>query len=163
MDFSAAFSDHLAQNVLKECDTKIPATKQAPSPRTHSCSSSSSFSSCSSSYFPDDSPPSPANPLRFSGVPFSWEHSPGIPKKPSQKKKDSTLVKVLPLPPHTSKRFNLEEVGIRKKNSNESFGNDPFFTALVECSKGDDDDEESVTVSNFWNVTKVSRSISDRV
>ncbi|KAF2297426.1 hypothetical protein GH714_023380 [Hevea brasiliensis] len=161
MDFSAALSDHLTQNVLKECDTKIPATKQAPSPRTHSCSSSSSFSSCSSSYFPDDSPPSP--PTRFD---FPAFHFLGTFARNSQetksKEKDSTLVKVLPLPPHTSKRFNLEEVGIRKKNSNESFGNDPFFTALVECSKGDDD-EESVTVSNFWNVTKVSRSISDRV
>ncbi|KAF2290974.1 hypothetical protein GH714_017710 [Hevea brasiliensis] len=150
MDGSATLSVH-AQNVLKECDTSLlPATKHSSSHRTPSFSS---FSSCSFSEFPDDFPPNPATPRRFSGVPFSWEHLPGIPKKPSCKKKDSTVVKALPLPPHTSKRFNLEEVGIiRKKNSKESFGKDPFFTALVECSKGDDEEDHSG--SNFWNVTK---------
>ncbi|KDP37849.1 hypothetical protein JCGZ_06356 [Jatropha curcas] len=161
---SAAPNVH-AQNVLKECDTIIPATKRDSSRQSPSISSSSSISSCSSLNFPDDLPSSPATPLRFSGIPFSWEHLPGIPKNLSHKKMDSTLVKVLPLPPphalpQASKRFNLEETGIRKKISNENFRKDPFFAALVECSKGDDDHEEST--SNFWNGTKVSRSISDR-
>ncbi|XP_065847229.1 uncharacterized protein [Euphorbia lathyris] len=139
-----------AQNVTKECDTTFPATR---SRRTSSISSSSSFSSCSSSNFPDEFPSSPATPLRFSGVPFSWEHLPGIPKMYCKKKRDqSPLSKVLPLPPQVSKRLNLEEIGIQKGICNESLGMDPFFAALVECSK-----EEGHMVSG-----KVSRSISDR-
>ncbi|XP_002533873.2 uncharacterized protein LOC8284795 [Ricinus communis] len=153
MDSSPTHSDR-AQNVSKECDSMVPSTtKHASSRRTPSLSSSSSFSSCSSSNFRDESPLSPATPLRFSGVPFSWEHLPGIPKKSSHKKKDTALTKVLPLPPpampQCSKRFS------------ESFGNrDPFFAALVACSKDDSDDNESG--SNLWSGAKVSRSISDR-
>ncbi|KAJ6975593.1 hypothetical protein NC653_031433 [Populus alba x Populus x berolinensis] len=162
MGSSAALSDR-AQNVPKECDTSFPATKTASSRRTASFSSSSSLSSCSSLRFLDDSPLSPATPLQFSGVPFSWEHLPGIPKKQSHKKKDSTL-KVLPLPPPAapasiSRRINSEEIGIRKKHNNESFRRDPFFAALVRCSKDDDDDYQG---SDFWGGAKVSRSISDR-
>ncbi|KAJ6884679.1 hypothetical protein NC652_031626 [Populus alba x Populus x berolinensis] len=163
MGSSATLSDR-AQNVPKECDTSFPATKAASSRRTASFSSSSSLSSCSSLRFLDDSPLSPATPLQFSGVPFSWEHLPGIPKKQSHKKKDSTL-KVLPLPPPAapasiSRRINSEEIGIRKKHNNESFRRDPFFAALVRCSKDDDDDDYQG--SDFWGGAKVSRSISDR-
>lgn len=162
MGSSATLSDR-AQNVPKECDTSFPATKTASSRRTASFSSSSSLSSCSSLRFLDDSPLSPATPLQFSGVPFSWEHLPGIPKKQSYKKKDSTL-KALPLPPPAapasiSRRINSEEIGIRKKHNNESFRRDPFFAALVQCSKDDDDDYQG---SDFWSGGKVSRSISDR-
>ncbi|KAL9379805.1 hypothetical protein Peur_028287 [Populus x canadensis] len=162
MGSSATLSDR-AQNVPKECDTSFPATKTASSRRTASFSSSSSLSSCSSLRFLDDSPLSPATPLQFSGVPFSWEHLPGIPKKQSHKKKDSIL-KALPLPPPAapasiSRRINSEEIGIRKKHNNESFRRDPFFAALVQCSKDDDDDYQG---SDFWSGGKVSRSISDR-
>ncbi|CAK7323545.1 unnamed protein product [Dovyalis caffra] len=163
MGSSAALSDR-AQNVPKDCDTAFPATKTASSSRTTSFSSSSSLSSCSSLYFLDDSLLSPATPLRLSGVPFSWEHLPGVPKKQGSKKKDSTS-KVLPLPPAAApasicKRFNSAETGIQKKN-NDSFRRDPFFAALVQCSK-DDDDDDDYQVSNFWRRPKASRSISDR-
>ncbi|XVF30017.1 hypothetical protein REPUB_Repub16aG0021100 [Reevesia pubescens] len=151
------------QMAPKECDNIIPATKCPPSRRSPSFSSSSSSSSLGSSYFPDDSPLSPATPLRFSGVPFSWEHLPGIPKKlQNHKKKES--IKLLPLPPPVtppiSKKNNLEDMLTRKKPSGaaESFRKDPFFAALVKCSK--DDDQESA--SNFWSGAKVTRSISDR-
>ncbi|KAJ6297307.1 hypothetical protein OIU78_022945 [Salix suchowensis] len=106
----------------------------------------------------------PATPHRFSGVPFSWEHSPGIPKNQSYKKKDCSS-KDLPLPPPAastsiSKRFNSEEIGARKKNNNDSFRRDPFFAAFVECSKDEDDRDSSN--NSFWAGPKVSRSISDR-
>ncbi|KAJ6764044.1 T22J18.15-RELATED [Salix purpurea] len=133
--------------------------------RTASFSSSSSLSSCSSLRFLDDSPLSPATPLQFSGVPFSWEHLPGIPKNQSFKKKDSTL-KVLPLPPPAapasiSRRIKFEEIGIRKKLNHESFRRDPFLAALVQCSKDEDDDDDDQG-SNFSGGSKVTRSISDR-
>ncbi|XP_007020000.2 PREDICTED: uncharacterized protein LOC18592960 [Theobroma cacao] len=156
----------------KECDTIAPAGTKYPSSRqTPSFSSSSSLSSSSSSlgssYFPDDSPRSPATPLRFKGVPFSWEQLPGIPKKlQSHKKKES--IKLLPLPPPatspTSKKFNFEDMLTRKKASSaasESFRKDPFFAALVECSK-DDHDHDQESASSFWTGAKVTRSISDR-
>ncbi|OAY58610.1 uncharacterized protein LOC110609754 [Manihot esculenta] len=133
-------------------------TKNSSSRQTPSFSSSPSFSLCSFSEFPVDSSLGPATPPRLTGVPFSWEHLPGIPKKPSHKRKDSKLFKILPLPPPTSKRFNMKEV---KKNSNGCFGKDPFFTAFIECSKVDDNGEEA-SGSNFWNGSKVLRSISGR-
>ncbi|XWS24816.1 hypothetical protein CRYUN_Cryun27aG0017200 [Craigia yunnanensis] len=112
------------QMAPKESNNIIPVNKYPSSQRTPSFSSSSSLSSSSSSlgssYFPDDSPLSPATPLRFSGVPFSWEHLPGIPKKlQNHKKKES--IKLLPLPPPatppTSKKYNFEDVLTRKKVS----------------------------------------------
>ncbi|KAJ8760483.1 hypothetical protein K2173_015150 [Erythroxylum novogranatense] len=154
---------------LKRCDraTTFPASKNASSRRTpsFSFSSSSTISSSSSSFYvSNDLPPSPATPLRFSGgVPFSWEHLPGIPKNPNHKKRDSTL-KVLPLPPSstipTSKRFTFEEVGHRKKIFNEGLRRDPFFTALVQCSRDNNCDKQSF--SNIWDRPKVSRSVGDR-
>ena len=71
---------------------------------------------------------------------------------------------MLPLPPQaispTSKKYNSEDMLTRKKASGaaERFRKDPFFAALVECSK--DDDQE--TASNFWTGDKITRSISDR-
>ncbi|XWS23365.1 hypothetical protein CRYUN_Cryun28dG0007600 [Craigia yunnanensis] len=144
----------------KECDTITPA---APSFSSSSSLSSSSSSSLGPSYFPDDSPLSPVTPFRFSGVPFSWEHLPGIPKK-LQNHKKKEFINLLPLPPPaiapTSKRYNFEGMLTRKKASGaaESFRKDPFFAALVECSK--DDDQE--TASNFWTGAKITRSISNR-
>ncbi|XP_050212725.1 uncharacterized protein LOC126664397 [Mercurialis annua] len=169
---SSKSMDSSSNRALKECDTVLkPAKHASATRRTPSISSSSSFSSCSSSNFPDESPLSPATPLRFSGVPFSWEHLPGIPKKCSsshRNKADTKLVKLLPLPPpaipQLSKRSSLEETGIRnKKHGDENFGrNDPFFAAFVECSKDDNDIYESSSTTNLWNGGKVSRSISDR-
>ncbi|KAF9670632.1 hypothetical protein SADUNF_Sadunf13G0089100 [Salix dunnii] len=164
MDSSATPRDR-ARNVPKDRDTTSPATKTDSSRRTASFSSSSSLSSCSSLRYLDDSPLSPATPLQFSGVPFSWEHLPGIPKNQSSKKKESTL-KVLPLPPPAapasiSRRINFGEIGIRKKLNRESFRRDPFLAALVQCSKDDDDDYDDQG-SDFSGGSKVTRSISDR-
>ncbi|QCE08006.1 uncharacterized protein LOC114190562 [Vigna unguiculata] len=154
----ASVSEH-AKVVPKQCDI-FHAGKYSSSRRTHSSSSSSSFESF---YFPEDPLLSPASPLRFSGVPFSWEHLPGIPKKQNSKKKlQESSLKLLPLPPPTttrsSKNLTHEETRVRKKNSVQSvFQRDPFFAALVECSKDDDSGEE--TSRNLW---KVPRSVSDR-
>lgn len=174
MDSSATLSSR-AQVVSKEYDTNtiVPATKYPSSSRTPSfSSSSSSLSPCSSSlgssYFPDfDSPLSPATPLRYSGVPFSWEQLPGIPKKlQAPKKKDFSSSKLLPLPPLTAKKFNSENMVDRKtKNTRQitTSQRDPFFAALVECSKDDDDDDREMTSdSSIWSGAKVSRSLSDR-
>jgi len=156
---AASVSQH-AKLVPKQCD--IFHTGRYPSSRrTHSSSSSSSFESF---YFPEDPLLSPASPLRFSGVPFSWEHLPGIPKKQTSKKKlQESSLKLLPLPPptttHSSKKLSHEEARVRKKNSVQSvFQRDPFFAALVECSK--DDSEE--TSRGLWSGAKVPRSVSDR-
>lgn len=168
MDSSPTLSSS-AQMLQKQCDTNIsPVPKNQPSScRTPSFSSSSSLSSCSSvgsSYYRDDSPLSPATPLRFSGVPFSWEHLPGIPKKlQNHKKKESTkLFPLLPPPAttSTSKKYNSDDPTSWKKlySADQSIRKDPFFAALVECSK-DDDDQES---GNLWTGAKITRSISDR-
>ena len=164
MDSPATLSSR-AQVVSRECDTLFPSTKYLSSHGTPSFSSSSSLSPCSSSFrssnFADDSPLSPATPLRYSGVPFSWEQLPGIPKKQLSKKESSS--KLLPLPPTstttpTSKKCNLENVVTGKKNCKQSsFQRDPFFAALVECSKDDQESNNSI-----WNGAKVSRSLSDR-
>lgn len=164
--------------------------KKHSSRRTPSFSSSPSLSSSSSSYNPSelDSPLGPATPLRFSGVPFSWEHFPGIPKQQVCKKilaqDQFSSTKLLPLPPTANKNKNMFRtlngavIKMKKTSSNISSPNkqqsisksdDPFFAALVECSKGDndDDDEEEVDQENakLWNIAstgKVSRSLSDR-
>ncbi|GMJ11664.1 hypothetical protein HRI_004835600 [Hibiscus trionum] len=154
--------------------TKFPSSRRTPSFSSSSPSSSSSAtlsSSLGSSYFQDDSPLSPVAPVRFSGVPFSWERLPGIPKKlQNHKKKES--IKLLPLPPPatppTYRKNIFGSLLTRKKSSSstastvaaESFRKDPFFTALVECSKDDKEEDEN----KFWRATgaKVTRSISDR-
>ncbi|XP_044475973.1 uncharacterized protein LOC123203601 [Mangifera indica] len=126
--------------------------------RTPSFSSSSSFSSCSS-YYTEDSPLGSAAPLRFSGVPFSWEHLPGIPKTNNNNNnnndhnsfhKKESFLKQLPLPPPVRtpnlKKLQFDaDVRFKKKvnsNGDHSFGKDPFVAALVECSKADNDKED---------------------
>lgn len=98
----------------------------------------SSLSSCSSSFesSSDYSPLSPTTPL--SGIPFSWEKLPGIPKKQAPVCKDQySSSNLLPLPP--SKRFNVDKMlSNPKKDSSPSFRMDPFFAALVKCSKDDE-------------------------
>ncbi|KAE8677360.1 Protease-associated RING/U-box zinc finger family protein [Hibiscus syriacus] len=172
----------MASSSTQKFDTLLSTTKYPSSRRTPSFSSSSSSSSSSatlspslgSSHFQDDSPLSPAAPVRFSGVPFSWESLPGIPKKLQNHKKNESI-KLLPLPPPatppTSRKKILGSLLSRKKTSiataaaaaAESFRKDPFFTELVECSKDDDNDDDD---SKLWRAAglgaKVTRSISDR-
>ncbi|XP_054786922.1 uncharacterized protein LOC129293144 [Prosopis cineraria] len=174
------------------------ARKHPPPPQQQWSRRTPSFSSSSSSFSPynssssleslfagadDVDEPSPYSPLRFSGVPFSWELLPGIPKKQTCFRKkliQESSMKLLPLPPPT----NTSSYNFKKKNSLPSiFQRDPFFAAMVECSKGGDDHEEEDhdhQVSGrsspaFWNSNnaasrggrrsnnnKGSRSISDR-
>ncbi|KAI4346386.1 hypothetical protein L6164_007284 [Bauhinia variegata] len=174
MDSSSTNVSNHGKLVRKQCDIfcpsgtgKYPSSRRTPS-FSSSCSSlSPSSSSLESLFLADDPLGSPASSFRFSGVPFSWEHLPGIPKKQNSKKIQESSLKLQPLlpPPSTtansSKRLNLEETRIRKKNSiANSLQRDPFFAAFVECSK--DNEEQEETSGNFWNGAKVSRSISDR-
>lgn len=179
MDSSPNLTHHHAKDLPKQCETFFFAGKYPSSRRTASFSSCSSSLSPSSSsieslYFPDDPHFSPASPLKLSGVPFSWEHLPGIPKKHNiSKKKQQSSMKLLPLPPPTitttstsssKKVINHEDTKIWKKNSIQSSfqRDDPFFAAMVKCSKDGGDDHED-TIGSLWNNgAKVSRSISDR-
>ncbi|CAL0333418.1 unnamed protein product [Lupinus luteus] len=152
--------------VPKQCEAffKYLSSRKTP----FFSSSFSPSSSLESLYFGDDTLLSPATPHRFYGVPFSWEHLPGIPKNQISKKQESSL-KLLPLPPPTttttsiqsSKKLNHEEPRLRKKNNSiqGTSQRDPFFDAMVKCSK---DDHEEKTCRNLWNDAKVSRSFSDR-
>ncbi|KAL0731619.1 hypothetical protein Bca4012_027713 [Brassica carinata] len=153
----------------------FPVKKNISSGR--SLSSSSSFSSCSSSslVFPGDSPlNTPATTLRLHGVPFSWEQLPGKPKDCSHRLNHSRSNEssvILPLPPHRSTTFPV--TGKNHKKSNyptkktsspvTATEKDPFAAALLECCKGEDDDEEDVDRS-FRGSSKalVKNSISDR-
>ncbi|XP_015942587.1 uncharacterized protein LOC107467881 [Arachis duranensis] len=149
---------------------KVVPKQQCSSRRTPSFSSSSSSSVESSSfyYFHDDHNKillSPASPLRFSGgVPFSWEHLPGIPKKQSSKRIPSSpsSMKLLPLMPPPTKHGSHDQEASRIRKKNSSFQKDPFLAALVECSKEDQDEETRTRNRNLWSGPKVSRSISDR-
>ncbi|CAK9137149.1 unnamed protein product [Ilex paraguariensis] len=158
-----------AQIAQNESDTPFSSPLWPSSRRSPFFSSSPSLSSNSSlgslSFHDDNSPTSPTNPpFRFSGIPFSWEHLPGIPKQQLLKKKDPSL-NLLPLPPAgtptPSKKFNYQKISPNpKKYNNESFRKDPFFAALVECSK---DDRGIDTIGSFWKGSKVSRTLSDRL
>lgn len=157
--------------------------------RTPSFSSSSSLSSSSSissndyviNYSPLTTPAS--TPGRFSGgVPFSWEHLPGIPKKQLSKKinKSTKTNNLLPLmPPPTTILTSLDHhkksssFSYRTHSDHHSFAetDDPFFAALVECSKDEDREDsennnsKSFGNAKFWSIASakvVSRSLSDR-
>lgn len=196
MDSSATLSHH-PKLVPKQCHSLFPGAGKYPSSRrtaSFSSSSSSSLSPYNSSssldsfYFAADNDPllTPSSPhFRFSGVPFSWEHLPGIPKKqtPSPSSHNNHLhqessIKLLPLPPPTNHNpaITTKHSCNNKKHKN-SLQRDPFFAAMLECSKDIDDhlhdqeeeDEEEITSrsSHFWtgsgNNSKVSsRSLSDR-
>ncbi|CAL1409998.1 unnamed protein product [Linum trigynum] len=150
-------------------DAVFPTTTNAVAKSRRTPSFSSSSSSSSSTTFNDDSPSFPTTPLHHSSgrIPFSWEKIPGIPKKP-----DSPSLKVLPLPPPitptaASRRLDFDSPSrIRRASSSSSrfvVASDPFFAALVECSKGDggfSDDQEFL--SGGGGGEKVGRSISDR-
>ncbi|OIV98846.1 hypothetical protein TanjilG_02556 [Lupinus angustifolius] len=168
MDSSSTQRHQDHKLVPKQCETffKYLSSQRTPSSFSSCSSFSPSSSSFGSLYFADDTLLSPTTPHRFSGVPFSWEHLPGIPKKQSSKKKQESSFKLLPLPPpttriHSCKKLNHDdETRIRKKNSVQSNSQrDPFFDAMVKCSKDDHEEGKSI---NLWNDAKVSRSFSDR-
>ena len=159
MSTSGTINGHTTHNIIpNETDT------------TSLISSSSSFSSISSShsmsfrenYSSSSSNSSPATPLRFSGIPFSWEKLPGIPKHQIPNKKDHHHSHFLPLPPAGNPRKSgwkeSNSPAGKKQFSGDSFRKDPFFAAFVECSKDEND-----TIGNFWKGSKVTRSFSDRL
>lgn len=126
-------------------------------------SSDSSFQSSSFSFNEEFHQLSPmSTPLyKFKGVPFSWEQIPGIPKHQGSKKNMEYSEHLLPLPPAgntisaTKKPLHQEEISPKKSIRFQM--DDPFFAALVECSK---DDHHG---SNLGNVSsKITRSLSDR-
>ncbi|CAI9786999.1 unnamed protein product [Fraxinus pennsylvanica] len=127
-------------------------------PPNLSSSSSSSYSCNSSlgllSFNEDFTSFCPITPLRFSsGVPFSWETIPGIPKQESIKNKES-LRNLLPLPPaiqtkNCSKKYVHEQIFHKKK--------DPFFAAFVKCSKDDDD---HYAFGSLWKGSKITRALN---
>lgn len=176
---ASAYSSH-AQIEQNDGDTTPystplfrPSSRRNNSSLSSSPSLSSNSSSAGSYTFPDENSPfSPAtSPLRrFSGIPFSWEQIPGIPKNQIPKKKDLSSLDLLPLPPaggfslNSCRRSNREEMIIspKKYKTTESFRKDPFFAALVECSK--DDDHQGDLNGNYWKGSKVSpkTSLSDR-
>ncbi|XP_049378733.1 uncharacterized protein LOC125843626 [Solanum stenotomum] len=99
------------------------------------------------------------------GVPFSWEHIPGIPKQQSSRKNSSSLSQLLPLPPpsrnppNSSKKIQRlrDEFSPRKSSTtSEGFKKDPFFAAFVECSK--DHQEHHEDFSDMWKNTTTSSS-----
>ncbi|KAK4252989.1 hypothetical protein QN277_010833 [Acacia crassicarpa] len=176
------------RNHRKQYDGKRPSSRQilsfssSPSPSSASASASSSSSVDHSTCSHDDySLLGPATPLRLiSRIPFSWEHFPGIPKNLNNHNNiaPSPSHKLLPLPPPTTSHLEHHPIRStpRKKNLIQgSFQRDPFFAALVECSKSNNNDYDhhheeasaaATTTSNngLWNnnAAKVSRSLSDR-
>ncbi|KAK4433630.1 hypothetical protein Salat_0525700 [Sesamum alatum] len=156
---------------MKETPYSPPILWPPGARRTPSFSSSSRSNSWDSSFelssfsFNEESPPySPSTPLKFKGIPFSWEQIPGIPKHQGLKKESSAHL--LPLPPagnsnsSTKKLQNQEEISPKKYHTSR-FQRDPFLAALVECSKDDHDHDHHITT--VWKgSSKISRSLSDR-
>lgn len=144
-------------NVKNQKNTIFTTPKWPSSRRTHSLSStSSSISSNSSSslksFSNEDSPP-PSPPQR---IPFSWETIPGIPKHQIIKRIDSLRKSdYLPLPPPMKSNHQKNHMISRK---------DPFFAALVECSKDDDnDDDDNDNKDVFGSIWKgPAKSLSHR-
>ncbi|XP_076901500.1 uncharacterized protein LOC143555918 [Bidens hawaiensis] len=117
-------------------------TLRRPYRRSPSFSSSSSSSISSISFYLDDSS-TPATPLRYYGIPFSWEQFPGIPKKNNTYKLASPHSH-LPLPPSGNsfrKSFGKDNAPVVKKyvtSDRSTFHEDPFFAAFVKCSKDEE-------------------------
>nr|GLL44040.1 putative protein TPRXL [Ipomoea trifida] len=106
-------------------------------------------------------PPTPLRSQGGGGVPFSWEQIPGIPKESiaGDNTRHSSSLSLLPLPPCSADPVKNRPPSPKKLLSS-SFRNDPFFAALVTCSK---DDRYAEKNSNIWKSSnKVTRSISDR-
>ncbi|KAL2241779.1 UNVERIFIED_CONTAM: hypothetical protein Sindi_0295900 [Sesamum indicum] len=159
---------------MKETPYSPPILRPSAARRTPSFSSSSRSNSWDSSLelssfsFNEESPPySPSTPLKFKGIPFSWEQIPGIPKHQQAgfKKKESSSAHLLPLPPagnsnsSTKKLQNQQDISPKNKyHTSTRFQRDPFLAALMECSKDDDDDDGTI----WKGSSKISRSLSDR-
>lgn len=149
------------QTLPIEEETPYSTPKFRPSTRwTPSFSSSSRSDSWDS--FLDESPLFSFNdhspiitPLKLIGVPFSWEQTPGIPKH-GCKKTETSGRRLLPLPPAgtttttTKKWRSQEEISPKKRLTKR----DPFFAALIECSKDDDHDHHGSNI--------LKGSLSDR-
>ncbi|KAL8133226.1 uncharacterized protein LOC141712428 [Apium graveolens] len=177
----AAPSNGRSQKLVPDHDAdQSPFSPLIPRPssrRTLSLSSSPSFSSSNSSLasfsldesVANNSPFSPTTPLHSGQVPFSWEQIPGIPKNKQLSKKkcnDPSLnTSLLPLPPAGNPVQKGKDVTptTQKKHTAtpSSLRKDPFFAALVECSKGNDNGQGSI--GNFWKSSRITRTLSDRL
>ncbi|KAG5524899.1 hypothetical protein RHGRI_031542 [Rhododendron griersonianum] len=121
--------------------------------RTHSLFSYSPLRSLPSG---DDTPLfAPSTPLCFAGIPFSWESLPGIPKKQVPMKKD--YFPSLPLPPARTPKNSPKKSNLLQRNSEK----DPFFKAMVECSK-DVRDPDLYPLGNILKGSRVNRTLSGR-
>ncbi|CAN6476202.1 unnamed protein product [Victoria cruziana] len=145
----------------------LPAAEKRKLSPAKTRSRSSSSSSLSS--FPS-SKGSPTTPLQSSGIPFSWEHQPGVPKHPqgtctaltsSRSRHVYVVGKHLPPPPlsslprASSNRFNFNSACAARRKKPHGTVHDPFFAALVECSK------DQVT-ENCWKAPKACKSWAGR-
>ncbi|KAL2231893.1 uncharacterized protein LOC105175966 [Sesamum indicum] len=151
-----------------------PIFRPSSARRTPSFSSVSPSDSCDSSFgsltfslaeeFPPFSPIS--TPLKFKGIPFSWEKLPGIPKNQLGPKKKACSEHLLPPPPagttNSAAKKLLHQEEISPKKSNRFVQRDPFFAALVECSKDDHDEEEEHDHHHHGSSSKITRTLSDR-
>lgn len=155
--------------IQEEILPSTPIFRPAATRRTASFSSSSRSNSWDSCYestplisFQEESPPySPTPPLKFTGIPFSWEQTPGIPKNHHGfKKREPSRHHLLPLPPAgtTTSSTNQEEVSPKKQQTR--LKRDPFFAAFVECSKEDHHDHDYDHGS--FKINNNSRSLSDK-
>ncbi|XP_047983467.1 uncharacterized protein LOC125224153 [Salvia hispanica] len=134
------------KNQTPSSTPKLRPTSRRTLSLSSSSRSNSSDSSLESSPFllnHPSPPPSPITPLNLIRIPFSWEKTPGIPKKTEP----SGPRLLLPPPPAAAKKWRSQE---EKKHLHRS-KKDPFFAAMMECSKDDD-------CANIWN----KGSLSDR-
>ncbi|XP_073127411.1 uncharacterized protein [Henckelia pumila] len=138
--------------------------------RTSSFSSSSTSNSWDSfGSFYDEYPPfSPiSTPPKFNGVPFSWEKIPGIPKHQLLvPKMDESSANLLPLPPAGNSNSSTKKLSHNQEqrhHSSNRFKRDPFFAALVECSKDGDHDHDDTNLvhTGKGSDSKISRTLSD--
>nr|GEU42412.1 hypothetical protein [Tanacetum cinerariifolium] len=110
--------------------------------------------------------PSPSTPLRYLGIPFSWEQVPGIAKKNNYKKSESSQNLLLPPPGNAINPSPMT----KKYSSTRSFKKDPFFAAFVECSKDKNLEnskfstgERSGFVVSMYTSCKRSCSVSESI
>ncbi|XP_051139627.1 uncharacterized protein LOC127257292 [Andrographis paniculata] len=112
-------------------------------------------------------PQIPTAPLRFRGIPFSWEQIPGIPKHQtlisSHKNKtrysgagDGHLLPLLPPPAGSS--ITKKTLRQEEKLAGSRVQTDPFLAALVACSNDDRRDP-----GGGGSNSKITRSLSDRL
>ncbi|KAI8531172.1 hypothetical protein RHMOL_Rhmol11G0116500 [Rhododendron molle] len=135
----------------------FPTPIRLSSRRTHSLFSYSPLRSLPSG---DDTPLfAPSTPLCFAGIPFSWESLPGIPKKQVPKKKD--YFPSLPLPPPCTPKNSPKKSNLLQRNSERNSEKDPFFKAMVECSK-DVRDPDLYPLGNILKGSRVNRTLIGR-